>query len=82
MNLTKQLDKIRESKRFHTILEITLALTNYLNGEGPKGGASGIKLDTIQKIEEIKTEDKKDNLAFYMVRKVWNKYPFPIFAHN
>jgi hypothetical protein len=54
-------------------------LSNYLNGTTIKGGAWGFKLDSIQRFEEVKSTDGKDNLAFTLVREVWKKYPYPIF---
>lgn len=41
----------RENPRLHYVLEVTLAVCNYLNGEGSRGGASGFKLDSFERIE-------------------------------
>lgn len=61
------------------MLATTLAVANYLNGEGHRGGAWGFKLDSIERIEETKSQDRKENAAFFVVRAVWEKYPCPVF---
>lgn len=60
-------------------MEIALALSNYLNGTTIKGGAWGFKIETIERFEEVKSADGKDNLAFVLIREVWKQYPYPIF---
>lgn len=67
-SLAKALSKAKNNTRLHATLETALALSNYLNGTTIKGGAWGFKLDSIQRFEEVKTADGKDNLAFVLVR--------------
>lgn len=50
-DMTKAFNYVVDSERFHHILEVALAVSNYLNGTGPRGGAWGIKLETVQRIE-------------------------------
>ncbi len=47
INLTKAYESILENKRLHYFLEVSLAIVNYLNGNGPRGGAWGFRLDTL-----------------------------------
>jgi hypothetical protein len=40
---------------------------NYLNGQTPKGGASGFKLDILSRIDEIRSNDQSRNLMMYII---------------
>jgi hypothetical protein len=61
------------------VLEVSLAVGNYLNGTGLKGGAWGFKLDTLERLEEVKSQDNKMNAGLYIIKEVWKKYEYPIF---
>jgi hypothetical protein len=50
---------VKSDKRIKIMLEYALAAGNYLNGTGFSGGASGFKIDVIQSLENIKSNDKK-----------------------
>lgn len=50
---------LQNNYRFHHILEVALAIGNYLNGTSLKGGAWGFKLDSIERLEEVKSADGK-----------------------
>ena len=69
---------LKDNYRLHHLLEVALALGNYLNGTTFKGGAWGFKLDTIDRIEQIKSKDGKMTGGFYLIREVWTKFHFPI----
>lgn len=56
-----------------------MAIGNYLNGSTFKGGAWGFKVDSVERIEEVKSKDSKMNAAFYVIKEVWKKYAYPIF---
>ena len=43
---------IKNCRKLVKVLEIVLAIGNYLNGSGPKGGAYGFKLEVL-KIRQI-----------------------------
>jgi len=51
-------------------LKIVLAYGNYLNGTSNRGGAFGFKLDTINKLNDIKSNDKKKTLLYFIVEWV------------
>ena len=60
--------EIKTSKKLRKLLELILALGNYINGEGKRGGTWGFKLDTFDKIERYKAQsDGKTTLLQYMV---------------
>lgn len=78
-NLIIAFDSLKANYRFHYVLEAALAIGNYLNGTGLKGGAWGFRLDTLERMEEVKSSDNKMNAGFYVVKEVWKKYTYPIF---
>jgi hypothetical protein len=49
-DLTIAFESLKSNYRLHHILEIALAIGNYLNGTGIKGGAWGFKLDTLERL--------------------------------
>ena len=59
---------------------MALAIGNYLNGTGIKGGAWGFKLDTLERLEEVKSPDNKMNAGLYIIKQVWKKFQYPIFT--
>lgn len=63
----------------HHILEVALAVGNYLNGTGIKGGAWGFRLDSLENMQEVTSSDNKMNAGFYVIKQVWKKFAYPIF---
>lgn len=41
------------------MLEWTLAVGNYMNGQSVKGGAYGFKLEMLEKLNDVKSLDNK-----------------------
>ncbi len=78
--LTGAVSSLKENNRFHYFFETALAVGNDLNGTGSKGGAWGFKLDSIDRMEEVKSEDSQMNAAFYVIKEVWKKYTYPLFT--
>ena len=58
------------SKRFVRLLEIVLAMGNYMNGGSNRGQAYGFKLDTLLKLQDTRAGDRKTTLLMYIVRHV------------
>lgn len=46
-DLTCAFESLQVNYRLHYILEVALAVGNYLNGPSVKGGAWGFKLETL-----------------------------------
>jgi hypothetical protein len=63
-------EEIHNSKTFKKILELVLAIGNYLNGGTAQGGAYGFKLDVLSKIRDFKSMDNKATLFSYVVTKL------------
>ncbi len=59
---------IKKCTKLPRLLEIILAVGNYLNGTGPRGGAYGFKLEVLTKLADTKTADNKSTLLHYIVR--------------
>jgi hypothetical protein len=66
---------LNESKALRRILEIVLAMGNYLNGGTPKGGAYGFRLQSLTRLEGTKGADNKMSLIHYLVKLVQTRYP-------
>lgn len=64
----------KNSKKFSGILELTLAIGNYLNGGTNRGRAFGFKLDSLHKLLDVKTNNGT-TLMNYLVELVESKYP-------
>lgn len=67
--------QVRTSARFRKLMEIVLALGNYMNGGGFRGGAYGFTLDTLTKIKDTKSTDNKKNLTHYLAIILQRDYP-------
>jgi len=59
--------EVKESKSFVALLEIMLAIGNYVNGSTQRGGAFGFKLSSIPKMLELRQNDSKGTLMHYIV---------------
>jgi len=59
--------EIRTSKRFRQVLEILLAIGNYLNGGSSMGQAYGFKLNALKQLASTKSTDNKVTLLMYIV---------------
>ena len=77
--LTESFNTLKEDFRLHHILKVALAVGNYLNGTGVKGGAWGFRLDSLENMQEVTSSDNKMNAGFYVIREVWKKHKYPIF---
>lgn len=62
--------EVKASETLKEVIQYTLALGNYLNGETKKGGAWGFKLEALGKLANTKTLDNKRTLLHYMAEKL------------
>ena len=65
---------LRNSKKMKRILELILALGNYMNST-KKGPCYGFRLQSLDSLTITKSSDKKHNLVHYLVNLVNTKYP-------
>jgi hypothetical protein len=50
-------------------------LGNFLNGSGHRGGAFGIKLASINKLSDTKSDGSAPTLLHYIIKVVQQKFP-------
>lgn len=74
--LTKKVDGIlsgltyvQKDEKLVDFTQMCLAIGNYLNGTSARGGAWGFKLDSFDKLYEMKTNDAKKNLFIYIIEE-------------
>ncbi len=65
---------IKRCTKLIKVIELVLAIGNYLNGTGAKGGAYGFKLEFLTKLADTKTADNKSTLLHYLVAMIERKY--------
>lgn len=57
--------EVEKSLKLRKLLEVVLAVGNYVNGSTPRGGAWGFKLDTLAKLDTVKSNDGKHTLPVW-----------------
>ena len=62
-NATSQ---VKESAKLRKLLEVVLAIGNYLNGGTARGGSYGFKLDALSKLATVKSLNNKKTLMNYL----------------
>eukprot|EP01111_Echinosteliopsis_oligospora_P012575 TRINITY_DN4323_c0_g1_i1.p1 TRINITY_DN4323_c0_g1~~TRINITY_DN4323_c0_g1_i1.p1 ORF type:complete len:530 (+),score=160.71 TRINITY_DN4323_c0_g1_i1:1984-3573(+) len=67
--------EIDNSKKFQQILEIILAIGNFLNFGSNRGSAEGYRIDILVKMRDTKTVDNRSNLMQYFASIVEEKFP-------
>ncbi len=65
--------QLKESQLWKRLLETVLAVGNFLNAGAARGGAIGIKLDSLLKIGDTKSLDKKTTMLSYIVEMLEKK---------
>jgi len=70
----KACNQAKTSSKFKGILELILAIGNYINGNTNRGLAYGFRLDALLKLIELKGNDPKKTLLHYLVEQIDKKY--------
>ena len=68
--LTDLFENMLDNDKFQILLKYTLALGNYFNGTGQRGGAFGFKLDAFDKLVDMKSVDGKKSFLAYMIELI------------
>jgi hypothetical protein len=63
----KGVHQMQASSKLLRIMEVCLAIGNYLNGNTPRGGLYGFKLDGLLKLATVKSIDNKSTLLNFLV---------------
>eukprot|EP00833_Pecoramyces_ruminatium_P013820 jgi/Orpsp1_1/1187852/evm.model.d7180000060703.1 len=69
------IQELKESEHLPKLLELILTIGNFMNGETIKGGAYGFKISSINKLNDIKSNDKKMTLLNYITNIIQTKFP-------
>jgi len=75
-------DQLKDSECFQKILSVILGVGNYLNANSKIGGANGVRLDVLSKIEGLKSTDGGSNLLMFVYNLMVTKYPDYIDLHT
>lgn len=62
------LKKCCESKQFYSLMELILAIGNYMNGTSARGGLYGFQISFLPRLGDIKSFDNKTTLLEYIYR--------------
>lgn len=73
--MSEAIRDIKSSKKFRKVLEYLLAIGNYVNGQGKRGGVWGFKLDTLEKFDRHRSTDGKSSLLVYLVKLLEKQDP-------
>eukprot|EP01121_Diplochlamys_sp_Union-15-3_P020314 TRINITY_DN78_c0_g2_i1.p1 TRINITY_DN78_c0_g2~~TRINITY_DN78_c0_g2_i1.p1 ORF type:complete len:386 (+),score=87.93 TRINITY_DN78_c0_g2_i1:45-1202(+) len=68
-------DMKRKGKNFLKVIEIILAIGNFLNGNTTRGNCMGFSLNSLLKINDTRTTDNKATLMHYIVQFIEDKHP-------
>lgn len=66
---------VKESKKFHKILELILLLGNYLNSGSKNEAAFGFEISFLTKLTSTKDVENKQTLLHYIAAVVAKKFP-------
>lgn len=64
--VSKSIDSLKTNKKLVKLLEIVLALGNYLNGTGANGGCYGFRINSLNKLYDVKSNDGSRTLMHYL----------------
>lgn len=67
---------LKSSKKFKSVLEIILSFGNYMNSGKSSSPAYGFRLETLEKLNDVRSNDKTTSLFEYMVTEtIAEKFP-------
>eukprot|EP01105_Mastigella_eilhardi_P002330 TRINITY_DN1283_c0_g1_i1.p2 TRINITY_DN1283_c0_g1~~TRINITY_DN1283_c0_g1_i1.p2 ORF type:complete len:564 (+),score=200.07 TRINITY_DN1283_c0_g1_i1:2087-3778(+) len=73
--ITSAITQLKHSEEVPELLQIILALGNFLNAGTFRGSAAAVRLDALNKLAEIRTCDNRSTLLHYFVRLITQKHP-------
>jgi len=68
-------DMKRKGKNFLKVIEIILAVGNFMNGSTTRGNCMGFTLNSLMKISDTRSTDNKSTLLHYLVQYMEVKHP-------
>lgn len=79
-SVIKACNAVNNCKNLIGVMEIILALGNYMNGSTAKGGAFGFKLDILEKLGDVKSNDNTVTLLHYIANVVGSTKEYKDYA--
>jgi len=73
--MAQAIAEVKQSRKLTQILQVCLAIGNYLNGSTFRGEAYGFKLDALNKLAETKAADGTTTLLHYITRTLEQQDP-------
>jgi len=70
----RSLAALSSSRSLKKVLEVTLALGNYMNGGTRKGQAYGFKINSLNKMCNTKTANNKETMLHFLVKVMQAKF--------
>ncbi|XP_060080140.1 delphilin-like [Ylistrum balloti] len=75
-NIRKASAELRHSKKLAKILELILAMGNYMNkGNNRVGGAAGFRISFLAQLDVTKTKDNKMTFIHILAEAVYSQFP-------
>ncbi|KAL6072920.1 putative WD repeat-containing protein 65 [Balamuthia mandrillaris] len=72
--VVKSTKELKTSPKFKSLMEVILALGNYINGGTFRGAAYGFQLDVLTKLQDTRSHDGKFTLLNYLAELVERKH--------
>lgn len=72
--LSTAITSVKNSQHLFQMLELVLAIGNYLNGTGNAGGCYGFRINSLNKMMDVKSADGKMSLVHYLYELVSKKH--------
>ncbi|KAL5035841.1 hypothetical protein BDV3_005682 [Batrachochytrium dendrobatidis] len=67
--------QLKDNKKIARLFQVILAIGNYMNADSSaKGGAFGFTLDSLTKLADVKSNDRKTSLLNYIVSTIDQKF--------
>jgi hypothetical protein len=75
LTVTTACDQLRSSNKWQKLLQVILAVGNYMNGATSKGVIHGFKISALSKLKDTRSTDNKTTLLNYIVDFIGTDYP-------
>lgn len=73
---------LKENKNVLKLFELVLCIVNYVNQNNQNGNAFGFKLNFLNKLTEVKTNERGFTLLHYLIMMIKDHVKFKIFFFN
>ena len=74
--------ELQASSRLSKLLEVILAIGNFVNFGSTRGGAYGFKISHLSKLKEFRSNDKQIHMMGFIVNFIQKKFPVILDFHS